>query len=130
MVEYWDGTLDRTFGALSDATRRHLLQSLAQGEHSISELAKPLPLSFEAVSKHLRVLESAGLVKRRCSGRTHYFSACHQPLRDVATVIEELSARWVQSLENLAVEVKETPSTPAGRKNQPQSTKAVGRKRR
>ena len=64
MVKYSDGVLDATFGALSDATRRGILARLAQGESSVSELAAPYHISLPAVSKHLRVLEHAGLISR------------------------------------------------------------------
>jgi DNA-binding transcriptional ArsR family regulator len=66
--------LDGVFRALSDPTRRAMLRSLAAGERNIGELAAPHSMSFAAASKHVRVLESAGLVRRRIEGRAH---VCH-----------------------------------------------------
>ena len=68
MVEYNSDLLDRTFGALADPTRRRILAQLAQGEERVTELAKPHAMSLAAVSKHLIVLEKAGLVTRRNAG--------------------------------------------------------------
>jgi DNA-binding transcriptional ArsR family regulator len=83
MVKY--RTLDGTFGALADPTRRGLILQLAEGEASVSELAKPYGISLPAVSKHLRVLEEAGLIFRTREGRTHYCSLATQPLREIDT---------------------------------------------
>lgn len=83
MVKY--RTLDGTFGALSDPTRRGIILRLAQGEASVSELAKPYGISLPAISKHLRVLEEAGLIFRRREGRTHYCSLATAPLREIDT---------------------------------------------
>ena len=83
MVKY--RTLDGTFGALADPTRRGIVLHLAKGEASISELAKPYGISLPAVSKHLRVLEEAGLIFRRREGRTHYCSLATTPLSEIDT---------------------------------------------
>ena len=61
--------LDRTFGALSDRTRRAILQRLAQGEATVGELAAPFDMSMPAITKHLNVLEQAGLIQRQRDGR-------------------------------------------------------------
>lgn len=71
MVEYEPAHLDAVFHALSDATRRAMLRNLAGGERSIGELAAPFAMSFAGASKHVKVLETAGLVRRRVNGRTH-----------------------------------------------------------
>jgi DNA-binding transcriptional ArsR family regulator len=71
MVEERLGALDSVFHALSDRTRRAMLRSLAAGEHNIGALAAPHRMSFAAASKHVKVLERAGLVRRRIEGRTH-----------------------------------------------------------
>src|SRR5436190_1888094 len=71
MVEYISKVLDRTFGALADPTRRRILAQLAKGEECVTELARPHAISLAAVSKHLMVLEKAGLVRRRRQGRVH-----------------------------------------------------------
>src|SRR5258707_5781981 len=69
MVEYSSRLLDRTFGALADPTRRRILAQLAEGGECVTDLARPHAMSLAAVSKHLIVLEKAGLVKRRRKGR-------------------------------------------------------------
>ena len=71
MLEERPATLDSVFHALSDRTRRAMLRSLATGEHNIGELAAPHRMSFAAASKHVKVLEKAGLVRRRVEGRAH-----------------------------------------------------------
>lgn len=76
-----DQRLDGVFHALSDGTRRAMLKALAGGERKIGDLAEPFDMSFAAVSKHVRVLEEAGLVKRRVDGRAHFCSLAPQPLK-------------------------------------------------
>jgi DNA-binding transcriptional ArsR family regulator len=71
MTEERLGALDSVFHALSDRTRRAMLRSLATGEHNIGALAAPHRMSFAAASKHVKVLERAGLVRRRIEGRAH-----------------------------------------------------------
>jgi DNA-binding transcriptional ArsR family regulator len=71
MLEERPAALDSVFHALSDRTRRAMLRSLATGEHNIGELAAPHRMSFAAASKHVKVLEQAGLVRRRVDGRAH-----------------------------------------------------------
>lgn len=94
--------LDRVFSALSDRTRRALLQRLAAGPAVISELARPFDMSLPAVSKHLRVLESAGLVSRRKDGRVHRCTLSAEPLRDVAGWVSYYEAFWDGTLASLA----------------------------
>jgi DNA-binding transcriptional ArsR family regulator len=83
MVKY--RTLDGTFGALADPTRRGIMIHLAKGEASVSELAKPYGISLPAVSKHLGVLEEAGLIFRERRGRVSYCRLASQPLREIDT---------------------------------------------
>ncbi|MGO4501692.1 MULTISPECIES: ArsR/SmtB family transcription factor [unclassified Dyella] len=71
MVEYPMPTLDTVFQALTDGTRRAMLRSLADGDRNIGELAAPFAMSLAAASKHVKVLERAGLVRRLVKGRTH-----------------------------------------------------------
>lgn len=72
MVEYISPHLDAVFHALSDPTRRTMLHRLSSGEQTVSNLAKPFDMSLAGASKHVKVLEGAGLVSRRVEGRTHY----------------------------------------------------------
>ena len=81
MVKY--RTLDGTFGALSDPTRRQIMLRLQEGEASISELAAPHKMSLPAISKHISVLEDAGLVFKRKEGRQQYCSLATSPLQEI-----------------------------------------------
>lgn len=71
MVELNTPRLDALFHALGDATRRQMLRSLAEGERTVGQLAQPFAISLAAASKHIKVLESAGLIRREVRGRTH-----------------------------------------------------------
>ncbi len=81
MVKY--RTLDGTFGALSHPTRRQIVLRLREGEASVSELAAPHAMSLPAISKHVRVLEEAGLVLRRKEGREYRCSLAASPLQEI-----------------------------------------------
>ncbi len=91
MVKY--RTLDGTFGALADPTRRGIILHLAQGEASVSELAGPYGISMPAISKHLKVLEEAGLIFRWRKGRVRYCRLATAPLGE----IDSWLARFRQS---------------------------------
>jgi DNA-binding transcriptional ArsR family regulator len=93
--------LDDTLVALADPTRRAILQRLARGEARVTELAAPFAMSLNAVSKHIRTLERAGLVKRRVAGREHLLSFDPAPLDAAATWIETQRAAWNQRLDVL-----------------------------
>jgi DNA-binding transcriptional ArsR family regulator len=93
--------LDNTLTALADPTRRAILQRLAKGEARVTELADPLPMSLNGVSKHIRVLERAQLVQRRCAGREHFLSLNARPLDEVAAWIAEQRALWTARLDTL-----------------------------
>ena len=71
MVELKQPQLDSVFHALGDATRRRMLRELAAGERTVGQLAEPFVISFQAASKHIKVLENAGLIRREVKGRTH-----------------------------------------------------------
>ncbi len=103
--------LDRVFGALTDPTRRAMLARLAeQGSLSISDLARPLPMSLPAVMKHLDVLEQAGLVARRKTGRVVACSLVAGPMEDAMGWLEHYARFWEQSLDRLAAVLEdETP---------------------
>ena len=93
--------LDSTFAALSDATRRGILARLATGEASVTELAKPYDISLPAVSKHLRVLESAGLVARSKDGRVHRCRLEAAPMKSAADWIAHYRQFWEAQLDSL-----------------------------
>jgi DNA-binding transcriptional ArsR family regulator len=102
MVKYSSQTLDKTFAALSDPTRRAILARLARGDASVTELAAPFAMSLPAISKHLRVLEQAGLVERTRDGRVHRLRLVAQPLHEAAAWIAHYQQFWDQQLAALA----------------------------
>src|SRR5688572_27286904 len=99
---YHQDPLDAAFGALSDRTRRAILAQLARGEHSISEIAGSFAITLPAVSKHLRVLERAGLAVIRRDGRVRRCQLVALPLRDAAGWIERYRSFWDASFDRLA----------------------------
>jgi DNA-binding transcriptional ArsR family regulator len=97
MVEQSRTSLDAVFHALADPTRRAMLGELRSGERKIGELAVPFAMSFAAVSKHVKVLENAGLVRRRICGRTHLCRIEPTPLVAVSEWLRPYECSWVQS---------------------------------
>jgi DNA-binding transcriptional ArsR family regulator len=93
--------LDAVFGALSDPTRRALLSTLSHGPSTVGDLAAPFPISLAAVSKHLKVLESAGLVKRTIEGRVHHCRLDARPLHDGFDWIRRYERWWNERLDVL-----------------------------
>ena len=108
MVKHSAAALDATFGALSDATRRGILARLARGESSVSELAAPYRISLPAVSKHLGVLEEAGLVTRRKDGRVHRCHLVAGPMREAADWIDFYRRFWEEQFDALEQFLKDT----------------------
>jgi len=93
--------LTTVFFALADPTRRAILARLAHGEASGSELARPFAISVPAVSKHLRVLEHAELIRHRKQGRTHRFRLAARPLKEAAAWLEHYRQFWEEQLASL-----------------------------
>src|SRR6478752_8987614 len=93
--------LDITFSALADPTRRGMLASLALGEKSIGELAQPFAMSFAGASKHVKVLEDAGLIARRKVGRTHLISIDAKPLEEAERWLRQWEKFWTVRLDRL-----------------------------
>jgi DNA-binding transcriptional ArsR family regulator len=104
MMTPWttQSNLDRTLTALADPTRRAILERLSKGESRVTELAQPFTMSLNAVSKHIRILERAHLVRRRCVGREHFLSLNREPLDEAAAWIEAQRAIWTARLDALA----------------------------
>lgn len=100
MVKYF-GSLDTTFGALADPTRRAILSTLMQGQASISELARPHRMSLPAVLKHVRVLERAGLVSQSKNGRTRFCQLAAEPLKKAEDWISCYRAFWEGTFDSL-----------------------------
>lgn len=93
--------LNSIFHALSDATRRNMLQELSSGERTVSELAKPYDMSLAAASKHIRVLENAGLIKRTITGRIHNCHIEAKPLANVQDWLSRYERFWTERLDIL-----------------------------
>jgi DNA-binding transcriptional ArsR family regulator len=93
--------LDMTFRALADPTRRGMLASLALGAKSIGELAEPFDMSFAGASKHVKVLEDAGLIARRKVGRTHLISIEARPLEEAERWLRQWERFWSASVDRL-----------------------------
>ncbi|MGE5849736.1 MAG: ArsR/SmtB family transcription factor [Candidatus Methylomirabilota bacterium] len=109
MVNYTDRTLDSTFGALADPTRRAILARLARGESSVTKLARPFDMSLPAISKHLRVLENAGLLIRSKDGRIRRCCVSPGPMRDAAEWIARYRRFWEGQFDALASHLKDSP---------------------
>jgi DNA-binding transcriptional ArsR family regulator len=94
VVERSTATLDLTYGALADPTRRTILLRLREAEARVTDVARPLPISLAAVSRHIGVLENAGLVRREIRGRDHYLRAEPERLAEAERWIAEYTAFW------------------------------------
>lgn len=106
MVEYQQpAKLDQVFSALADPTRRAILQALTRHPSTINEIARPFPVSLNAISKHIMVLERAGLVRRERKGREHHCWIDPRPLRDANAWLEHYRRFWDQRLDALEVYV-------------------------
>src|ERR1700674_793554 len=119
-------SLDATFAALGDPTRRAILARLSAAESCVGDIARPLPISLPAVSRHLRVLESAGLIARRRQGRTHRLRLVAAPLASAQDWISRHRRFWENQLDALDAFLREStekeekpwrhPSRPNGRR--------------
>ncbi|HXP06387.1 MAG TPA: metalloregulator ArsR/SmtB family transcription factor [Stellaceae bacterium] len=100
-------TLSATFGALADPTRRAILARLSLGEASVTELAEPFAMSLPAVSKHLKVLERAGLISRSREAQWRPCRLAPEPLKDATDWLAEFRRFWDESLDRLAEHLRE-----------------------
>jgi DNA-binding transcriptional ArsR family regulator len=114
MGEYKSNSLDALFGAIADPTRRAILDRLAQGEARVTEVAAAFPISLNSVSKHVRMLERAGLVKRTVRGREHLLALEAEPLDEAARWIEQHRQFWEHSLASLEKFVTKRPTKRKG----------------
>jgi DNA-binding transcriptional ArsR family regulator len=101
MVERSGAVLDRVFSAVSDPTRRAILARLAESDARVTDLAGEFPISLNSTSKHIRVLEGAGLVHRTVRGREHILSLDAAPLADAADWIAHYRKFWSDQLASL-----------------------------
>jgi DNA-binding transcriptional ArsR family regulator len=109
-----DQVLDRAYGALADPTRRAVLVALRSGEARITDLAQPLPMSFAAVSRHVAVLQDAGLVNREVRGREHWLSLRPEGLSLAETWLHDQTDFWFRRADALYARLVRR-KTPGGR---------------
>ena len=102
MVKYQTETLDSTFAALADPTRRAILERLSTGDRSVTALAEPFDVSLPAISKQLRVLERAGLLMQEKDGRVRRCRLEAQPMKQAVDWIAKYRRFWEDKLESLA----------------------------
>jgi len=117
MGEYRNATMDNLLGAVSDSTRRAILARLAEGDARVTEVAAAFPISLNSVSKHVRVLERAGLVRRTVRGRDHVLSLDAAPLAEAAEWIAHYKRFWEDRLEALDKFVTNKRKDPRKRKS-------------
>jgi len=107
--------LDDTLLALADETRRSILNRLAAGEARVTEVAAPFGISLNSVSKHIRILERAGLVRRRIAGRDHFLSLDPGPLDDAARWMQRERLAWTHRLDKLEAALRAEDAIEAAR---------------
>ena len=111
MVKYpISNSLNTTFAALADPTRRAILTQLSYGEASVTELALPYDISLPAISKHLRVLEKAGLLARQKEGRVHRCRLVAEPMHEAMQWLAVYQQFWEDQFDALAHHLEETAS--------------------
>jgi DNA-binding transcriptional ArsR family regulator len=115
MVEYSPAKLDALFRALSDSTRRAMLEDLASAPRSVGELAAPHAMSLAAASKHIQALERAGLVVRNVQGRTHVCHLNAAPMHGGVEWLRHYETFWTQRLDALDAPLRK-PIRPGARK--------------
>src|SRR5579859_3339807 len=107
MVEYLQpAELNRVFSALADPTRRAILRTLTHHPATINEIAKPFPVSLNAISKHVMALERAGLLRREIRGREHHCRIDPRPLLEASAWLENYRQFWETRLDSLEAYVK------------------------
>jgi DNA-binding transcriptional ArsR family regulator len=105
--------LSNTFAALSDPTRRAILTRLAEGEATVNQLAEPFPISVQAISKHLKVLEEAGLITRSRTAQLRPSRLHGAPLKDAVDWLETYRRFWESSFDRLEARLRATEKGPA-----------------
>ena len=120
--------LDDTLVALADETRRSILQRLAAGEARVTEVAAPYDISLNSVSKHIRILERAGLVRRRVAGRDHFLSLDPKPMDQVSAWIQRERAAWAARLDRLEAALRAEDAIEAAKSSSPRPAPKPRRK--
>ena len=111
--------LTQVYGAIADPTRRAILGNLAEGETNVGSLAERFPISLNGVSKHVKVLERAGLVERTVQGREHRLRLNAEPLREASMWLEHYRTFWDSRLEALEAYLLEKERGAGGKPAQP-----------
>ena len=124
MGKQQEEAIDRIFHALSDATRRGILLRIADSERTVGELAEPYKMSLAAVSKHLKVLERAGLLTRNVDGRVHRCTMNANPLEQAQEIIQRYRDFWKGRLDALEEYLNRVNQVPT-----PGSSKERGRRK-
>jgi DNA-binding transcriptional ArsR family regulator len=119
MVKYSDDILDRTFAALADRTRRKILHRLAEGPASMGDLARPFDVTWPAVTKHVKVLERARLVRREQDGRIHRVHLAARPMKTARSWIDQYHRYWEQRFDALERYLDETTGGPTEKGEDP-----------
>ncbi len=117
MVEHRSKHLDGVFQALSDPTRRAIIGLLAQRPHTVTELVKPFPFSLNAISKHVKALEKAGLIDREIKGREHFCHLNTAPMNEAYRWLGSYEKFWTGSLDNLEKLLKTREKTRNGKRS-------------
>src|SRR5690242_1053434 len=117
MGEYKNATLDGVFNALCDPTRRAILARLTDREARVTDIAAEFPISLNSISKHIRMLERAGLVRRSIAGREHLLSLDAAPLAEASMWIEHYRRFWEGRLAALEAYVLRQKPRPSARPN-------------
>ena len=115
--------LDDTLVALADETRRDILKRLSAGDARVTELASPYDISLNSVSKHIRILERAGLVRRRINGREHFLSLDPAPMDEAAAWMARTRAFWTSRLDRLEAALRAEDAVAAAQKTSLKSVK-------
>ena len=131
MVNYQEASLDRTFSALADPTRRALLARLDEAESvTVSELARPFPVSLPAIMKHLDVLSDAGLIVRTKTGRTVACQLSPAPMEQAMEWLARYERYWTEQLDRLAAFLEQdqwqpSPASPSSDASKPRRNKST-----
>jgi DNA-binding transcriptional ArsR family regulator len=112
--------LDDTLVALADDTRRSILRRLAEGNARVTEVAAPFDISLNSVSKHIRILERAGLVRRRIAGRDHFLSLDPAPLDSAQAWMQQQRAAWTRRLDKLEAALRAEDAIEKARSSKPE----------
>ena len=115
--------LDDTLIALADDTRRDILQRLSAGDARVTEIAAPYDISLNSVSKHIRILERAGLVRRRIAGRDHFLSLDPKPLDEAAAWMARTRTFWTTRLDRLEAALRAEDAIEAAKRTSLKSVK-------